>query len=98
MRGRTNMLTQIAAAFRKLHGGMFAIKCLSRFRARLPLHFARSLVTLVIAGVLGMMSMQPALAATLNIGNGPEPGSLDPHKATGAWEDRIIGELFEGLM
>jgi oligopeptide transport system substrate-binding protein len=92
------MLTQIAAAFRKLHGGMLAIKCLSRFRARLPLHFARSLVTLVIAGVLGMMSMQPALAATLNIGNGPEPGSLDPHKATGAWEDRIIGELFEGLM
>jgi oligopeptide transport system substrate-binding protein len=45
-----------------------------------------------------MMSMQPALAATLNIGNGPEPGSLDPHKATGGWEERIIGELFEGLL
>lgn len=33
----------------------------------------------------------------LNIGNGAEPLSLDPHKASGNWENRIIGEMFIGL-
>lgn len=30
-------------------------------------------------------------------GNGAEPSSLDPHKTTGAWEDRILGDAFVGL-
>ncbi|HEX6860702.1 MAG TPA: peptide ABC transporter substrate-binding protein [Caulobacteraceae bacterium] len=30
-------------------------------------------------------------------GNGSEPATLDPHKATGTWEDRIISELLIGL-
>lgn len=33
----------------------------------------------------------------LDIGNGAEPLSLDPHKASGQWENRIIGEMFIGL-
>lgn len=33
----------------------------------------------------------------LDIGNGAEPLSLDPHKASGSWENRIIGEMFQGL-
>ena len=33
----------------------------------------------------------------LDIGNGAEPLSLDPHKASGQWENRIIGEMFLGL-
>lgn len=37
-------------------------------------------------------------AATLRIDNGAEPGSLDPHKASGTWETRIIREMFETLV
>jgi oligopeptide transport system substrate-binding protein len=33
----------------------------------------------------------------LDIGNGAEPKSLDPHKASGTWENRIIGDMFIGL-
>ncbi len=33
----------------------------------------------------------------IDIGNGAEPLSLDPHKASGQWENRIIGEMFLGL-
>lgn len=49
---------------------------------------------------IGAVALMGTLAhgAVLNIGNGPDPGSLDPHKATGVWEDRIISELFEGLV
>lgn len=30
-------------------------------------------------------------------GNGSEPATLDPHKATGTWEDRIISDMIVGL-
>ena len=30
--------------------------------------------------------------------NGSEPGSIDPHQASGDWENRIIGDYIEGLM
>ncbi|MCA3693837.1 peptide ABC transporter substrate-binding protein [Aquidulcibacter sp.] len=36
-------------------------------------------------------------ARTLHIGNGAEPLSLDPHQASGTWENRIIGEMLQGL-
>jgi oligopeptide transport system substrate-binding protein len=36
-------------------------------------------------------------ARTLQIGNGPEPLSLDPHQASGTWENRIIGDMLQGL-
>lgn len=35
--------------------------------------------------------------ASLDIGNGAEPLSLDPHKASGQWENNIIGNLLVGL-
>lgn len=54
--------------------------------------------TAVTAGALVLGTMLPAQAVTLNIANGADPGSLDPHKAAGDWEDRIISELFEGLV
>ncbi|MCE2891979.1 MAG: ABC transporter substrate-binding protein [Hyphomonadaceae bacterium] len=36
-------------------------------------------------------------ARTLHIGNGAEPLSLDPHQASGTWENRIIGDMLQGL-
>ncbi len=33
----------------------------------------------------------------LNVGNGAEPLSLDPHHAQGSWEGTIIGDLIVGL-
>ena len=40
----------------------------------------------------------PAHAATLNVQNGADPSSLDPHKLSGDWENRIAGDIFEGLV
>lgn len=43
-----------------------------------------------------------AVAATgtvvFNRGNGTEPDTLDPHRSSGAWENNIISDMFEGLM
>lgn len=39
-----------------------------------------------------------AQAAVINIHNGADPSSLDPHKITGDWENRIVGDMFEGLV
>lgn len=33
----------------------------------------------------------------LLMGNGSEPATLDPHKATGTWESRILSDAFMGL-
>lgn len=40
----------------------------------------------------------PSYAVTLNIHNGGDATSLDPHKVSGDWENRIVGDIFEGLM
>ncbi|MDP3660785.1 peptide ABC transporter substrate-binding protein [Phenylobacterium sp.] len=34
----------------------------------------------------------------LEMGNGSEPISLDPHKTTGTWEDRILSDALVGLV
>ena len=34
----------------------------------------------------------------LHRGNGAEPSTLDPHFATGTWENTIIGDMFMGLV
>lgn len=36
-------------------------------------------------------------ARSLDIANQAEPLSLDPHKATGTWENNIVGNMFVGL-
>ena len=50
------------------------------------------------AGTLALFMASGASAVTLNLGNGSEPGSLDPHKVSGDWENRIVGEYLEGLV
>ncbi len=44
-----------------------------------------------------MLSTQ-AFAVTLHLHNGGDPASLDPHKVSGDWENRIVGDMFEGLL
>ena len=39
----------------------------------------------------------PAGKVCLELGNDAEPTSLDPHKISGAWEDRIVGDMMVGL-
>ncbi|HYF22368.1 MAG TPA: peptide ABC transporter substrate-binding protein [Caulobacteraceae bacterium] len=39
----------------------------------------------------------PAGEQCLHIGNASEPVSLDPHKASGTWENRIISDMLVGL-
>jgi oligopeptide transport system substrate-binding protein len=55
------------------------------------------LKAIAVAGALALMSTS-AYAVTLNTMNGSEPGSIDPHKASGDWENRIIGDYIEGLV
>lgn len=58
--------------------------------------------TAVAAGALtagcggAVVGLDP-VKKSLDIGNGSEPLSLDPHKASGQWENNIIGNLFMGL-
>ena len=49
------------------------------------------------AGLIALLS-STAMAATINIHNGADPTSLDPHKLSGDWENRIAGDIFEGLV
>jgi oligopeptide transport system substrate-binding protein len=51
-----------------------------------------------MAGAFALASAGAAQAVTLNTMNGSEPGSIDPHKASGDWENRIIGDYIEGLV
>ncbi len=44
------------------------------------------------------MTFSTADARTFHRGNGAEPDTLDPHKASGNWENNIIGDMFLGLM
>lgn len=53
--------------------------------------------TLLTIGVSALLSL-PVNAGVINIHNGADPSSLDPHKITGDWENRIAGDIFEGLV
>lgn len=55
-------------------------------------------VKLILVATLALMFAGQAFAATLNIHNGGDPSSLDPHKVSGDWENRIVGDIFEGLV
>lgn len=60
-------------------------------------------ITQVLKGVAvgaltALLMSAPAMAVTLELGNGGEPGSLDPHKVSGNWENRVVGEYLEGLV
>jgi oligopeptide transport system substrate-binding protein len=62
------------------------------------MNFYKVLTAAVLAGTLSLAMAAPASAVTLRLGNGGEPGSIDPHHAEGDWENRIIGDYIEGLM
>jgi oligopeptide transport system substrate-binding protein len=69
-------------------------------RRSLPL-YAPTLLMLVaslLSGLATAVVSVPAQAATINIHNGGDPTSLDPHKLSGDWENRIAGDIFEGLV
>jgi oligopeptide transport system substrate-binding protein len=50
------------------------------------------------SAVLGSLLAVSAHAATLNIHNGGDPQSLDPQKLSSDYENRIAGDIFEGLV
>lgn len=53
---------------------------------------ARLCVALFIAA-------SPVLAdGVLEVGNPGKPATLDPHRITGVWENRIVGDMFTGLV
>ena len=56
--------------------------------------FRHFLIGLLLAAALPVMA---AATASLNIGNGTEPESLDPQKATGVSAGNVLRDLYEGL-
>lgn len=57
---------------------------------------ALSTSALVLASCGGSTEIDPN-AIVLHRGNNAEPLTLDPHKASGTWENNIIGDMFIGL-
>ena len=64
------------------------------------MHQSNPITTTLAAGLLAaaLAFGLPAQAKTLHMHNGGDPASLDPHKVSGDWENRIVGDLFEGLV
>lgn len=56
------------------------------------------LLAAALGSVFSLSALSAAQAVTLNMFNGSEPGTLDPHKASGDWQNRIIGDYLEGLV
>lgn len=59
--------------------------------------FRRFVGVCLVAGASALFAGQAA-AVTLHVHNGGDPTSLDPHKVSGDWENRIVGDIFEGLV
>ncbi|MGK9232710.1 peptide ABC transporter substrate-binding protein [Inquilinus limosus] len=53
---------------------------------------------LLAAALLGGMSQMASAEMVLNVGNGPEPETLDIQKSSGVSEANIQNDLFEGLL
>lgn len=65
-------------------------------------NFTRLALGALIAGTLilsgcGGGKKDDDVGLTLHRGNAAEPLSLDPHQASGTWENNIIGDMFIGL-
>ena len=60
--------------------------------------FTTALKAVTVAGAMALMMSAAASAVTLQLHNGGDPGTLDPHKASGDWENRVIGDYIEGLV
>ena len=57
-----------------------------------------ALKAVTTAGAFALMMSTAASAVTLQMHNGGDPGSLDPHKVSGDWENRVVGDYIEGLV
>lgn len=52
----------------------------------------------LLATILVLLTSQLALAdGILRVANPGHPASLDPHRITGVWENRIVGDMLMGL-
>ncbi|WP_291409675.1 peptide ABC transporter substrate-binding protein [Devosia sp.] len=60
--------------------------------------FTTAFKAIATAGAMALMMSTAASAVTLQMHNGGDPGTLDPHKASGDWENRVIGDYIEGLL
>lgn len=60
--------------------------------------FTTAFKAVATAGAMALMMSTAASAVTLQLHNGGDPGTLDPHKASGDWENRVIGDYIEGLL
>lgn len=60
--------------------------------------FTTAFKAVTTASVFALMMTTAASAVTLQLHNGGDPRTLDPHKASGNWEDRPISDYIEGLM
>lgn len=60
--------------------------------------FTTAIQAVATAGAMALMMSTAASAVTLQLHNGGDPGTLDPHKASGDWENRVIGDYIEGLL
>ncbi len=58
----------------------------------------RGLMRTAATVVASVLFAAQAAAVTLHVQNGGDPTSLDPHKVSGDWENRIVGDIFEGLV
>ncbi len=58
----------------------------------------QTLTAVATAGAMALMMSTSAAAVTLQLHNGGDPGTLDPHQASGDWENRVIGDYLEGLL
>lgn len=58
-------------------------------------HASSAAVALALA--LGAGDAGAQAAGVLEIANPGSPASLDPHRITGVWENRIVGDMFMGL-
>jgi len=60
--------------------------------------FTTAIKAVATAGALALMMSTAASAVTLQMHNGGDPGSIDPHKVSGDWENRVVGDYIEGLL
>jgi oligopeptide transport system substrate-binding protein len=62
------------------------------------MHFGKLLGAATLAVGFSLAAVAGASAVTLHYHNGGDPGSLDPQRVSGNWEDRPVSDYIEGLM
>lgn len=56
-----------------------------------------AIVGCILLAAAAVASTEEAAPNVLHVANPGSPASLDPHKMTGVWENRIVGDMFMGL-